>query len=162
VTPPARVRPAAPRDRDAAALVTGHWGAGVARSGVLIDPSECPQLIADRDGAVVGVLTYRIDGEECEVVTFDAEPAGQGTGRVLLDAVVGVAAAAGCTCLWLVTTNDNLRAQRVYQQYGFNLTAVDFGAVDRARTALKPSIPELGEHGIAIRHELRYELRLPP
>ena len=118
-------------------------------------------LVADRDGDIVGVVTYRIERDGCEVVTIDADPAGRGTGRALLDAVAEIATAGGCVRLWLVTTNDNLRAQRVYQEYGFDLTGVDLGAVDRARASSKPSIPVVGEHGIPIRHELRYELALP-
>ncbi|GAA2448341.1 hypothetical protein GCM10010191_77240 [Actinomadura vinacea] len=66
------------------------------------------------------------------------------------------ARAAGADRLWLITTNDNLRALRFYQRYGFDLVAVA-----RSR-ALTPSIPEIGLDGIPIRHELELELPLPP
>ncbi|MGZ8763268.1 MAG: N-acetyltransferase family protein [Acidimicrobiia bacterium] len=155
------VRPARPDDSLAIARVIGHWGGGVVREGVLTDPSTCAQLVAERSGALVGVLSYQVERGACEVVALDADPAGQGTARGLLDAVVEIAGRAGCTRLWLVTTNDNGRAQRIYQQYGFDLAGVELGAVDRARATVKPSIPEIGEHGIPIRHELRYELTIP-
>ena len=55
--------------------------------------------------------------------------------------------------MWLVTTNDNLDALRVYQRRGFRLAELRAGAVDAAR-ALKPSIPVTGRYGIPLRDEL--------
>jgi hypothetical protein len=68
------------------------------------------------------------------------------------------AATAGATRLWLVTTNDNVRALRFYQRNGFDLVAVHRDAVTRAR-ALKPAIPRVLD-GIPVRHELELEVRL--
>ena len=67
---------------------------------------------------------------------------------------------AGCTRLWLVTTNDNVDALRFYQRRGFRLRALRPGAVDEARRELKPEIPEIGDHGIPLRDELELELDL--
>jgi hypothetical protein len=60
--------------------------------------------------------------------------------------------------VWVVTTNDNVDALRFYQRRGYRLASVDAGAVDRARAALKPAIPEVGAHGIPLRDELELEL----
>ena len=57
------------------------------------------------------------------------------------------------TAAWLVTTNDNLDAIRLYQRHGFRLAEVHSGAVDRARE-LKPTIPVMGQHGIEMHDEL--------
>ncbi len=62
----------------------------------------------------------------------------------------------GVRRIWLVTTNDNLRALRFYQRRGMRITAVDRGAVDRAR-AVKPEIPLVGADGIELHDELRLE-----
>jgi hypothetical protein len=67
---------------------------------------------------------------------------------------------AGCTRLWLITTNDNVDALRFYQRRGFRLAALHAGAVDRSRTRLKPEIPEIGDHGIPLRDEIELELDL--
>ena len=67
---------------------------------------------------------------------------------------------AGCRRLWLVTTNDNVDALRFYQRRGFRLTELQAGAVDVSRATLKPSIPEVGDHGIPIRDELVLERSL--
>ena len=58
--------------------------------------------------------------------------------------------------VWLVTTNDNLRAQPFYQGNGGALVAVHVGAVAHSRT-LKPSIPTHGQGGLPISDELQYE-----
>jgi hypothetical protein len=46
-----------------------------------------------------------------------------------------------------------------YQRRGFRIVAVHPGAAAAARR-LKPTIPELGEHGIPIRDEIELELTL--
>jgi ribosomal protein S18 acetylase RimI-like enzyme len=61
--------------------------------------------------------------------------------------------------VWLVTTNDNLEALRLYQRHAFRLAELHAGAVDRARE-LKPSIPLLGDHGIPMHDELVLVRRL--
>jgi hypothetical protein len=67
----------------------------------------------------------------------------------------------GVAVLRLTTTNDNLTALRFYQRRGFRIAAVRPGAVAAARR-LKPTIPELGEHGIPIRDEIELALTLGP
>jgi hypothetical protein len=60
--------------------------------------------------------------------------------------------------VWLITTNDNVSAQRFYVAVGFELAAVHEGAVERSRE-LKPEIPLTGQTGTPIRDELEYEWR---
>jgi ribosomal protein S18 acetylase RimI-like enzyme len=135
-----------------------HFGGALqARRGELHD--ELPGLVAERDARPVGILTYRIDGDECELAVLLALERGQGTGVALVDALVD--AAAGCRRIWVVTTNDNVDALRFYQRRGFRLAALRPGAVDEARRTLKPQIGATGEHGIPIRDELELELPLP-
>ncbi|GAB3967966.1 GNAT family N-acetyltransferase [Actinoallomurus acanthiterrae] len=141
-------------------VFTERWGGVISVSrGVAHDTTALPAFMAHLDGDRAGVATYRVDGQECELVTLDSVREGAGVGTALVDAVAGAARAAGAARLWLVTTNDNLRALRFYQRYGFDLVAVHRDAVARSR-ALKPSIPEVGLDGIPIRHELELELRL--
>ena len=83
-----------------------------------------------------------------------------GVGSALLAEAGRIARAAGCTRLWLITTNDNVDALRFYQRRGFRLTQVYAGAVDDARARLKPQIPETGDYGIPLRDEIELELRL--
>ncbi len=137
-----------------------HWGAEtVVAHGVVYHAPDLPGFVAERDGERVGLLTYRIDGDACEVVTIDSTQPGGGIGTALLDAVAATARDAGCARLWLITTNDNLHALRFYQRRGFALVAVHRNAVAAARR-LKPQIPLLGLDGIPLRDEIELELPL--
>jgi len=82
-----------------------------------------------------------------------------GIGAALLARATQVARDAGATRVWLITTNDNLRAIRFYERRGFRIIAVHRGAVDRARM-LKPSIPLVAENGLELHDELERELIL--
>jgi ribosomal protein S18 acetylase RimI-like enzyme len=131
----------------------------VVRRGRLQDASILPGFVAEDGGRPVGLATYRVDGDDCELVSIHVAREGRGAGTALLEAVVEAARVAGCSRVWLITTNDNLRAIRFYQRRGWDLVALDRDAVARSRE-LKPGIPERGEEGIPIRHELEFELRL--
>jgi ribosomal protein S18 acetylase RimI-like enzyme len=135
------------------------WGETVVSRGAVHDPTALPGFVAEEGGERVGLLTYRIDGAKCEVVTIDAFPEGAGAGTALLGAAAGAARDAGCRRVWLITTNDNLRALRFYQRRGFRLAALHRNALERSRE-LKPSIPEIGLDGIPLRDELELELTL--
>jgi len=152
------VRDATPDD-DVASFLAAHNADRVARKGELVDALAHPHLIA---GEFDGVLTYVIDGEDCEILTLHAEPRHTGAGTALLQAVQAVARGAGCTRLWLITTNDNVDALRFYQRRGFRLTHVHPGAVDDSRARLKPEISEIGDHGIPLRDELELSATLRP
>jgi GNAT superfamily N-acetyltransferase len=154
------VRPLGPGDREwARARLTELWDEIVVSRGRVYDPTALPGFVAEEGGEPVGLLTYRVDGGDCEVVTINAFPKGAGAGTALLQAVAGTAREAGCARVWLITTNDNLRALRFYQRRGFRLAALHRDALQRSRE-LKPSIPEIGLDGIPLRDELELELRL--
>jgi ribosomal protein S18 acetylase RimI-like enzyme len=145
-------------------LLADRWGAtAVVSRGRVHDASSLRALVALEDGERVGLLTYHVVvGGELEVVTLDALRESSGVGTALLDAVKREAEAAGCTRVWLITTNDNLRALGFYQRRGFRLVAVHVGAIERSRE-LKPNIPAVGAGGIPVcdEIELAYELSAP-
>jgi GNAT superfamily N-acetyltransferase len=153
IRPAGGVEPTELRDH-----VRAAWGdeSVVAHAEVML-PAELPGVVAVDGGRIVGHAAYRIDGSACELVSIEADPPGRGVGSLLLDAVADAARAAGCTTLWLTTTNDNLDALRFYQRRGFRLRTLRAGAVDAARRSLKPAIPEVGASGIPMRDELDLE-----
>jgi GNAT superfamily N-acetyltransferase len=134
--------------------------ARVARRGELVDALEHPAMLAWSDGRLVGVASYVVDRDDCELLTLYAEVGLSGIGSQLVAAVRQVAREAGCSRLWLVTTNDNLDALRFYQRRGFRLAALRPGAVDDSRARWKPEIPATGAHGIPLRDELELETSL--
>jgi ribosomal protein S18 acetylase RimI-like enzyme len=146
---------------EAEALWAERWGSPqMASRGRLHDARAMPGFVVVQDGRFAGVVTYRIEGEECEILTLDAAREGSGAGTPLLEAAAGAAREAGCRRAWLITTNDNWPAIRFYQRRGWRLAAVHRDAVTHSRAELKPSIPEHGVDGIPIRDELEFELRL--
>ena len=155
------VRELTSNDRDWARAVTAsEFGSSqVVSRGSLHDTSRLPGLLAEIGKEIVGLLQYRIHGRECEVVVLVSLRPRIGVGRLLLAEAVKIARSAGCTRLWLITTNDNLEAQEFYRAVGWKQVAVHRGAMDASRR-LKPEIPEIGMHGIPIEDEIEFEFPL--
>jgi ribosomal protein S18 acetylase RimI-like enzyme len=132
-----------------------------ARRGELVDVLDAEGLVAELDGRPAGLLTFRTDDTPAvELAALAVARSGQGIGSALVAALVDEATRREARRIWLVTTNDNLAALRLYQRRGFRLAALRPGAVDRARAELKPSIGDVAANGIPIRDELDLELEL--
>jgi ribosomal protein S18 acetylase RimI-like enzyme len=144
-------------DRAVALLEEGLGGRLQARRGELIDVLDRPGLVAEADSALIGILTYDPQPDDCELVALVAAKRGSGIGSAL---VAALRERVPHRPIWVVTTNDNLDALRFYQRRGFRLRALRAGAVDEARRTIKPQIAEVGDHGIPLRDEL--ELVLEP
>ena len=107
----------------------------------------------------LGLITYSIDGEVCEIVSLDSFMPRQGVGRLLVEAVQQSARKADCKKIVLITTNDNLNAMAFYQKIGFQMVWVEPDAVTRSRET-KPSIPLFADNGLPIRDEITFEMKL--
>jgi len=143
-----------------AQMLTEHWGsAQVISRGQMHDASKLPGFIVLYKNSPIGLVTYRLAGDECELVTLDSWEENIGAGTILIEAVKQAALKAGCSRLWLITTNDNLHALGFYQKRGFHLVAVRPNALAESRK-IKPSIPEIGMHGIPLRDEIELEIQL--
>ena len=157
------VRPIRAGDRAwLADALRSEWGslAVVSRGRLTEDASRLPGLMAERDGRPAGYALLRIEGEAGEVVVLHSLVRRAGVGRALLDEARAEAARAGCSRLWLITTNDNLEAIRFYQRCGWDWAGFHRDALTESRR-LKPEIPETGAHGIPLRHELVFEAPVP-
>jgi len=120
------------------------------------DPTTLPGFMAVESGERIGLATYHIAGERCELVSIDALCQFIGVGTELLEAVEAAARGAGCRKLWLITTNDNLDAFRFFQRRGFVVSAFRLGTMNDIRR-LKPNIPEVGCYEIPVRDEIEME-----
>lgn len=141
-------------------LVSELWGSNrlVSRNRLHF-AEELPGFVAEIDSGFGGVLLYEQREEQLEVVVLVSVIERRGVGSALLAAAIEVARQTGCTRIWLVTTNDNLRAQRFYENRGWRRVAVHLGAMAEART-IKPEIPSYGIDGVAIEDEIEYDLTL--
>jgi DNA-3-methyladenine glycosylase I len=137
-----------------------NWGDEfVIAHGVIYHPDTLDGFVAFDGEEWIGEITYCFSGNESEIVSIDSLREGQGIGTALIEAVVKEARAKGCQRIFLITTNDNLKALGFYQKRGFELVAVHRGAVNESRKA-KPSIPLIGNDGIPLRDEIELEMSL--
>ena len=137
-----------------------QWGGEfVVAHGVIYHPEGVDGCIVEDDNEWLGLVTFVIMQDECEITSLDSLREGQGIGTTLMDKVVDEARKQNCRRVFLITTNDNLHALRFYQKRGFELVAVHRGAVTESRK-LKPSIPLIGENNIPLRDEIELEMIL--
>ncbi len=158
---PLQVRPLTPEDSEwVRQFIIEQWGDTIiVVHGKVYYPHTLPGFVAILKGNPVGLLTYTVEDEQCEIVTLNSTKPGIGIGTRLIQAVTQAAREAGCKRLWLITTNDNLHALRFYQKRGFRLVAVHRYAVDAARQ-LKPGISLIGNDQIPIHDEIELEMML--
>lgn len=139
-----------------------HWGAAyVITRGKRYEVDTLPGFWAENQAGNIGIITYRIERLECEIVTLNSRRERIGVGTTLIAAVQAAARSAGCRRLWLITTNDNTAALRFYQKRGFRLRAVYIDAIANSRR-LKPEIPRFGNDGIEIRDEIELDMEINP
>ena len=155
-----RIRPVDSDDADwIAQFITERWGADfVVAHYEVFRCRYLPGFIAMKGEKKVGLLTYKITGDICEVVSLDSLQPNAGIGTSLIDAVKAEAVESGCRRLWLVTTNDNMNALRFYQKRGFVLVKINRNAIEFARN-LKP-VPLIGAEDIPLRDEIELEMML--
>jgi ribosomal protein S18 acetylase RimI-like enzyme len=143
-----------------AGLLADQWGSTkMVTRGKTYDVSQLPGFAVFLANKPVGLVMYRIDGSECEIMSMNSLAEGVGIGTALVDAAKKAAFEAGCKRIWLITTNDNTAALRFWQKRGFSLVAVYRNAVEQSRR-LKPEIPLTGDDGIPIRDEIELEMLL--
>ena len=142
-----------------AKFITERWGAEfVVAHNEVFHCSDLPGFVATDGEEKVGLVTYKITNDDCEIVSLDSLRTCMGIGTRLIEAVKTTVIESGCKRLWLVTTNDNMNALRFYQKRGFVLVKINRNAIDFARK-LKP-IPLIGADGIPLRDEIELEMIL--
>jgi GNAT superfamily N-acetyltransferase len=137
---------------------TSHWGSPemVISSGIY----DCSKLdgfaVMNKKEEIIGLITYIIRENECEIISLDSVEEGKGIGSSLILEVEKAAERRGCNCVKLITTNDNLPALKFYQKRGYHLSNLYKNAVEKARK-LKPGIPMVSDEGIPIRDEIELD-----
>lgn len=115
-------------------------------------------VVLEKD-SLVGVATYIVRGDACEIVTLNSLHKGGGIGSALIDTVAAEARRQRCKSLRLITTNDNIYAIGYYQKRGFELAGMNLGAIDREREII-PAVPLIGENGLPMRHAINFVMDL--
>jgi ribosomal protein S18 acetylase RimI-like enzyme len=156
-----RVRPTTEDDKEwISSFLTEYWGSTrFVTRGRLFFANEKPGFTAIKDDKPVGLITYEIIGNECEITTLTSLAERKGIGTTLINAVKDTATQAGCKRLLVITTNDNTHAIRFYQRYGFTIATIYPNSMEEARM-IKPEIPLTGNDGIPLRDEIEFEIHL--
>jgi len=141
-------------------FITKRWGSEKSISrGKVYYPHKLPGFIAFKDKKYLGLITYSIKKDGCEIQTLDSVIKKKGVGTALVEKVKKVAKNFGYKKIQLITTNDNLDALIFWQKIGFFIKAVYPNAMSFSRK-LKPEIPKIGNYGIPIRDEIKLELEI--
>jgi len=154
-------KPIEEKDKEwVASLLAKQWGSTIIVSrGKLHQSNKLPGFVAVIDDNKVGLVTYSLENDCCEIVTLDSLVEGKGVGTALIEKVKQVAKDKKCRKVWLITTNDNMEALRYYQKRGFVLSALYPNALEESRK-LKPEIPKIGIDNIPLRDEIELEIKL--
>lgn len=141
-------------------FISSHWfSTDMVVRGEVVDMKVLDGFVVYDGETITGLTTYRIEDDECEIMSLDSLRENQGTGTALINKVIEKAAKEKCTKIKLITTNDNINAMRFYQKRGFDMAKLYHNALDVSRK-LKPSIPMLGDFDIPLKHEIEFEMNL--
>lgn len=141
-------------------FIIEHWFSNVmVVRGNAVDMTNLDGFVVFEDDHIVGLITYKMENNECEIMSLDSLIENRGVGTALVNKVISIAKLAGCCRVRVMTTNDNIRSLSFYQKRGFDMAAFYKNSLDVAR-AIKPDIPLIGDDNIPIRHEIEFELRL--
>jgi ribosomal protein S18 acetylase RimI-like enzyme len=122
--------------------------------------SSLAGYLAEWKGERVGYALVAVDERGAQLLVLESLRPREGVATALLEELREQARRMGWPRLWLMTTNDNLDAIRLYQRRGWELVGFHRDSIAPGRE-LKPEIPERGAYGIPIRHELEFEAPLP-
>lgn len=76
--------------------IAESWGAeSVIAGGQIFCPAKLPGFAAEAESEIIGLLTYHIEGQDCEIVTLDSWREGLGVGSALIEAMTQAARQAG-------------------------------------------------------------------
>lgn len=137
-------------------FITEHWGGNfIIVHGCKYIPCCLDGFIACDGSERVGLITYQIQNNSCEIISLNSVIPNRGIGKGLMKLVEAEALNNHCKSIWLVTTNDNLCAIEFYKKLGYDLIRTHYNAVEKSRE-LKPNIPLIALNGIQIMDELEF------
>ena len=123
------------------------------------EASKLNGFLAEESDAFHGILLYHNEHSECELVYLHALTSERGIGKLLLQKLIQAIKNQGVQRLWVITTNDNLRALSFYQKQGFGIAKVYQKAMDRVRK-IKSFVPEIGKNKIPLRDMIELDMKL--
>lgn len=137
-----------------------EWGGDfIVSKGKIHRPEQLNGYIAKLNNRKVGLITYEIQKGELEIVSLNSFLQNKGIGTKLVKKVINLAKKKNLKRVWLITTNDNLKALKFWQKRGFVFKKVYSNAIELSRK-IKPGIPLVGNEGIPLRDEIELEMKI--
>lgn len=135
-----------------------HWGSEkIVSKGKITDASEISKvLVKDINNKIVGLATFSVNNNTCELISIDSEKQRKGIGTKMIKLIEKTVKEKGAKRIWLITTNDNYEAVIFYVKNGYRLVEIHKDALDISRK-LKPQIPFIGKYGIPLQDEWEFE-----
>lgn len=90
-------------------------------------------FIAYKREEIVGIILFAEENGECELVYLHALREGRGIAKKLIKRLVEYTQDNCVSRLYVVTTNDNVTALKLYQQAGFRIKDIYLDAMERVR-----------------------------
>lgn len=84
--------------------------------GKIIDGTKLDGFVALKDNEIIGLITYMIENNECEICSLNSFVENKGIGTALINKVKEYSKENNCIRLKLITTNDNIRGIEFYQR----------------------------------------------
>ena len=142
------------------AFIIENWGSPIiVTRGRIHNSAELSGFVYKENNKITGLVMFKIENDRCEIISLDSKIENKGLGTSLINKVIDYSRENGCKKIWLITTNDNIKAIKFYQKRGFQWTGFYKNVIEVSRK-LKPEIAELGFNGIPIKHEIEFELQL--
>jgi ribosomal-protein-alanine N-acetyltransferase len=106
---------------EAALFGAEAWSRAMLAGELSQQPASRYYLVAEEPAGLAGYAGLLAAGAQADVLTIAVAASrwGQGIGTRLLSALVAEARRRGCTEMFLEVRADNMRAQRLYQWWGF-------------------------------------------
>lgn len=142
-------------------ILINEWEAtDIIIRGKIIDGTKLDGFIALKDDKIIGLITYMIETNECEICSLNSFIQNKGVGTALINKVKEYAKEKKCTRIKLITTNDNIRGLEFYQKRGFIFSNLFKNSIEEYSRKLKPQIPLYADNGLPIRDEIELETKV--
>lgn len=137
-----------------------EWHADfIVTKGNIIKYNDVKGFTAKKNNNLLGLITYIKRGNEIEIISFNSFLENKGVGARLLEYVIKKFNKKNIKRIFLITTNDNLKALRFYQKKNFIIKNIHINSIEKSRI-IKPEIPVYGMDGIEIRDEIELEYKM--
>jgi ribosomal protein S18 acetylase RimI-like enzyme len=152
------VRPVQNSDTEwVTSTITTEWGSSnIVTHGEIHKALNASGYIVFKAEKPVGLITYEIKGNRCEILSLNSFEEKKGIGMALVQKVIETARNNHCSDVFLITTNDNEYAQQFYKNRGFSVSVIRKNVMEASRK-LKPEIPLVGINGIPITDEIEMD-----